>query len=641
MSEKVEENNVVEIENSLSQDYLVGIEEESTDIHMNKTICSYPAQDTINNYKQFQSKDNIIYLHQFNTDSLTFLSREMESNTELAKHNSEDILRSSNSDANIQDYKGASSRDIEKSLNIEINSQTYNPDEDRKYNKPLNDDDYNQLYIDLIDSGLLKFDESRYCNNADTANINLNHTVKSQHATISLPNDIIHNTAVTQNQDLLHNEENLDNLTNSDNIGISNDEPMLQLMQTETGEQFYEFMISNLVEKMQNISCTKDLNDKMEESPNTFTSCKNMNTDPKQNSENNDHIEHQQTLQDLTDISNEFNYAQFDFHREEKNSTVSCHNESEHFQQNSKDECASNVQEKYIHAYNSANLELLENVSHVDFEKYIETNLEMFERLNDENCNEKLLEFVEVADIATESSEFKESSMVCLIQNDNEELLQLIGLQDSQTIEQEPNQDFVQASDLDKDYSNILQDNNKISDCPDNKSTSSVYVKDNISVPENVNNNQSIQSNIAYTKSSEPNLNTNLMNNETMNNEDSEITLEKTRKPKIPLKRFQCSVCKKAFSTAYNYKQHIGIHFTDQQQFHCKECGMSFAWKSTLNKHVANNHNSDRSQKFVCDICPKVYSSVSQVNVSPLEFCKSTFYTEIHIYHKNNVVFVL
>lgn len=89
-----------------------------------------------------------------------------------------------------------------------------------------------------------------------------------------------------------------------------------------------------------------------------------------------------------------------------------------------------------------------------------------------------------------------------------------------------------------------------------------------------------------------------------------------TKKHKTSSKKFTCSVCDKTFSTNYNFKQHIGTHFSDQQSFQCKECGTYFAWKSTLNKHIANNHRPDGPQKFVCDICPKVYSTISQVNVS-------------------------
>lgn len=97
----------------------------------------------------------------------------------------------------------------------------------------------------------------------------------------------------------------------------------------------------------------------------------------------------------------------------------------------------------------------------------------------------------------------------------------------------------------------------------------------------------------------------------------TEKSTDKSPRPaKDRVRRFQCIECDKSFSTAYNFRQHTGTHFSDQQQFQCKECGLSFAWKSTLNKHLAVNHRPDGPQKFVCQICPKVYSTLSQVNVS-------------------------
>ncbi|XP_015115173.1 zinc finger protein 16 [Diachasma alloeum] len=101
---------------------------------------------------------------------------------------------------------------------------------------------------------------------------------------------------------------------------------------------------------------------------------------------------------------------------------------------------------------------------------------------------------------------------------------------------------------------------------------------------------------------------------------DKVTTKKRTRKKSSSDKsrsqeqKYECTICKKKFSTASNLKQHTGTHFLDQQKFHCKECGMSFAWKSTLNKHLASNHRPDGPQKFVCEICPRVYSTLSQVN---------------------------
>lgn len=98
----------------------------------------------------------------------------------------------------------------------------------------------------------------------------------------------------------------------------------------------------------------------------------------------------------------------------------------------------------------------------------------------------------------------------------------------------------------------------------------------------------------------------------------SESDLPRAKKTyKNKEKKYNCDVCKKSFSKGYNYRQHIGTHFADQQKFKCKECGQLFAWKSTLNKHIAT-HRAGGQQKFVCEICPKVYTTLSQVNVGSL-----------------------
>ncbi|XP_011860144.1 PREDICTED: zinc finger protein 226-like [Vollenhovia emeryi] len=631
-SKQFEEGNLAENEstNRSPQDQFAEIEERfgATDLSTNNTIVSNSPQDIVNNY-EIQSKDSITYLHQLDKNIVAFLSRDREFSVESETQSDESILRSNDSDICIsrEICKESSIDSVRDSLNMETDLQACNSSEvltdqkflhkqvskeiiseSKKCNKLLSDDD-NQLYIELSNSGMLKFDEPRYCNSTNLAGANIIHATKSHHSESITANEVISTSDAMQNQEgLLHNEENVESFSNACNIVSNNEEPMLRLVQTETGEQFYEFIISNLVEKMQNASCTKDLEDTIEDPSNTFRDDEKINSTSKE-SEKNDQMEHQQALDGLVDMNNEFNYAQFDFPREEKSCAVLSHGESEHFVQNSKaDECVGSMQEKSMQVYNSGNLELLESESHVDFDKYVETNLEAFERLNYENCNERFLEFVEVADIGMESSGYKELSMVRLIPNDGEHLLEL--LQDSQT-DQEVTRDFAPANNF-KDCANILQDSNKIAECPKSKIDFFTYVEDNVPLGENVNSSRGTE-NIEGRIDSGDHLPTNVMT-EDASNKNCGKTLEESKKSKTISKKFQCSVCKKAFSTAYNYKQHIGIHFTDQQKFHCKDCGVSFAWKSTLNKHIANNHSSDGPQKFVCEICPKVYSTLSQVN---------------------------
>ena len=104
--------------------------------------------------------------------------------------------------------------------------------------------------------------------------------------------------------------------------------------------------------------------------------------------------------------------------------------------------------------------------------------------------------------------------------------------------------------------------------------------------------------------------------------ENSSAIIQKVKAPslvKYRKRKFQCAVCENSFSTAYNLKQHKGTHFSDHQQFQCKHCGVSFAWKSSLNKHMARNHQSDGLTKSLCSMCPKFYNTPSQLNVSTLK----------------------
>lgn len=287
---------------------------------------------------------------------------------------------------------------------------------------------------------------------------------------------------------------------------IYHDESMLRLVQTETGEQFYEFLINNLVEKL----------------PNTQSAKNHENKDDTNINEGN---HQEQNIRD--DLHNDLNYVQYELQEEEKNFVT--------------------------------NQILLDTQS--DFDKYVETNFEVFERLNYDDSSERFLEFVETG-LENQSSKISECN------KESEEFLQF--------------QNFNQVNALQSNEENIISNNNS--------------------------NNAIIKTN----GKQEKNENDISINEKPKNEQDS-------KKTKTFLIKFQCTVCEKSFSTSYNYKQHIGTHFADQQKFHCKDCKISFAWKSTLNKHIANNHRPDGPQKFACDICNKIYNTSSQVNVSIFE----------------------
>ena len=111
---------------------------------------------------------------------------------------------------------------------------------------------------------------------------------------------------------------------------------------------------------------------------------------------------------------------------------------------------------------------------------------------------------------------------------------------------------------------------------------------------------------------------------------ESNTEIEKTTlRKKANNKKFYCDICHKTLSTRHNFTQHMGTHYKNHQRFRCMECGKFFAWKSTLNKHIYNNHRPEGKQTYVCNICPKVYCKLSQVNVSRNEFLKLIFFSNL------------
>ncbi|XP_076169900.1 uncharacterized protein LOC143147976 isoform X2 [Ptiloglossa arizonensis] len=322
--------------------------------------------------------------------------------------------------------------------------------------------------------------------------------------------------------------------SNDVNNTINHDESMLRLVQTETGDQFYEFLINNLVEKLPNIqsmktSETKDENTNISENvTNMCLSVKNVNEE----------VQHEQNIRD--NIHSDLHYAHYELQGEEKNFVT--------------------------------NQILLD--PQTDFDKYVETNLEVFERLHYDDSSERFLEFVENTEVGSQSSKVLECK-------ENE----LLHFQSFSQIES-------------------LQENEKNATISNNKQILLTSLTEDTQCEINTNSNQTVE------KDEEQVQIIDTIGKSTK----LEDQREELKKSKIFLLKFQCTVCEKSFSTSYNYKQHIGTHFADQQKFHCKECKMSFAWKSTLNKHIASNHRPEGPQKFACDLCQKIYNTSSQVN---------------------------
>ena len=70
--------------------------------------------------------------------------------------------------------------------------------------------------------------------------------------------------------------------------------------------------------------------------------------------------------------------------------------------------------------------------------------------------------------------------------------------------------------------------------------------------------------------------------------------------------KFCCEICKKVFSKKSNFRSHMGIHDKSEQKHKCGFCGETFAWKSSLNRHIQRSH-SESPSVFKCDWCEKSY----------------------------------
>ncbi|XP_051174541.1 zinc finger protein 436-like [Leptopilina boulardi] len=213
---------------------------------------------------------------------------------------------------------------------------------------------------------------------------------------------------------------------------------------------------------------------------------------------------------------------------------------------------------------NLQSFEFFRTEAQTNFEVYTEGVFEDFDRRNYETCAKEFLELVQ-------SEKQKEGETICHAEN-GDQFLDLI-----------ENQNFSEITNKEKEID---------SDIPLRDDSSSI-----VKVVEEFETNYSISQTADPKEIIKP-----------LNKNDSSSTKEKNNK------EFHCYVCEKTLSSKYNFTQHMGIHYANHQRFHCKECDISFAWKSTLNKHNDSIHRPEGRQSYVCNICPKVYNNLSQVN---------------------------
>ena len=74
--------------------------------------------------------------------------------------------------------------------------------------------------------------------------------------------------------------------------------------------------------------------------------------------------------------------------------------------------------------------------------------------------------------------------------------------------------------------------------------------------------------------------------------------------------KFWCEICKKAFTKKSNLLSHIGLHDKSVRKHKCSECLETFAWKSSLNRHIEKKH-SGLHTLYSCSWCDKTYKAQS------------------------------
>lgn len=102
--------------------------------------------------------------------------------------------------------------------------------------------------------------------------------------------------------------------------------------------------------------------------------------------------------------------------------------------------------------------------------------------------------------------------------------------------------------------------------------------------------------------------------------------------------RFQCLICNRWFAQRYLLNAHQKIH-TGAKNYECSICRKRFTTQTNLDRHIRTVHRQERNHK--CTTCQKTFSQLSSlklhqsVHMAEREFacdlCNNKFKTEVHL----------